>query len=332
MHMEDIYKFKPYLKKTIWGGNIIARYRRLPDSEATLGESWELSAVPGMECRVDAPGSPDNGKTLSQLCKEYGVMLMGQDASSRYDGQFPLLIKFIDAAADLSLQVHPDNRTAWARHQQMGKTEMWVMLQSRPGARIYSGFNTPISAEEYDRRVAEGTFMEVVRSYESHPGDVHYLPAGRVHTIGAGNFLIEIQQSSDVTYRIDDYGRRDNKGNTRELHTAEAREVINFADTADTLSHIDDAEPQPGSMKVQTLVDAPYFRTVAVTNRGVHTLRDFSGSFIAVVVLEGTGTVGAGNRKEQAGPGDTFLVPSTMNGFNMEGDLRLLTVTLPPRP
>ena len=208
-------KFQPILKSTIWGGEKIIPFKHLDCQQAQVGESWEISDIPGDESVV-ANGA-DAGKNLTQMVNEYKGALVGEANYTRFNGKFPLLIKFIDAAQPLSVQVHPDDELAQRRHGCPGKTEMWYVVDGAPGAYLLDGFSRQVTADEYAARVADQTLPEVLRRYDVRPGDVYYLPAGRVHSIGTGCFICEIQQSSDVTYRIYDFGRVDSEGRPRQL-------------------------------------------------------------------------------------------------------------------
>ena len=205
-------RFAPYLKSVIWGGDKICSYKGIVQHEPRIGESWEISSVPGHESIV-CEGKYE-GRSIVDLIDEFGPELLGEKVFSKFHGKFPLLIKFIDAADNLSVQVHPDDELALKRHNSLGKTEMWYIVDSEPKAKIYAGLNKLISPEEYVRLVEDGEFESALATHDSHTGDVFFLPAGRVHAIGAGNLLAEIQESSDITYRIFDYNRRDASGNT----------------------------------------------------------------------------------------------------------------------
>lgn len=219
-------KFHPILKQTLWGGERIIPYKELASELSRVGESWELSGMPGSESVV-AEG-PWTGSTLPELIGRFGAELLGKANYARFGQEFPLLVKFIDAREDLSIQVHPDDELARKRHGKSGKCEMWYVLEAEPGASLLTGFSRPIAPAEYERRVADNTLTDVLNRQAIASGDVFYLPAGRVHSIGKGSFIVEIQQSSDITYRIYDFDRRDAAGNSRELHTELAREAIDF--------------------------------------------------------------------------------------------------------
>jgi len=224
--LDQPFHFAPYLKSVIWGGERIAPYKGIKTDIRNIGESWELSAVPGHVSVVD--DGPFKGKTLTELIRQFGAELVGKANYDKYGDTFPLLVKIIDAQADLSVQVHPDDELARKRHNCPGKTEMWHIIDTAPGAKIYAGLKERITPDGYEKRVADNTIMDVIASYDSAPGDTFFLPAGRIHAIGAGNLLAEIQQTSDITYRIYDYDRRDKDGNPRELHTEQARDAIDY--------------------------------------------------------------------------------------------------------
>ena len=216
-----MWKFKPILKSTIWGGSRIIPFKRLDVRLDDVGESWEISGVPGMETVVES--GLDAGLTVTQLVDKYGPALMGEKNYKKYGDDFPLLVKFIDARAELSVQVHPDDALAQRRGHKWGKTEMWYIVEAAKGARIASGFRTPVDPADYDSLVESGRIEGVLGYIDVRPGEVYMTPAGRVHAIGRGCFLVEIQQTSDLTYRICDYHRRDSEGKERGLHTERPR-------------------------------------------------------------------------------------------------------------
>lgn len=220
------YLFQPNLHPVVWGGEQITRWKHLPSSGQPIGESWEVSAVPGSESII-ANGS-QAGRSLVEVVREHPVELLGKAVAAEYGNELPLLVKFIDARRDLSIQVHPDDEMARRRHRKRGKTEMWYIIDAQPGAFLYAGFKDEITPDEYRRRIADGTITDVLARHEVRPGDVFYLPAGRVHAICSGILLAEVQQSSDVTYRIFDYNRPGMDGKPRELHTELAAEALDF--------------------------------------------------------------------------------------------------------
>ncbi|MCI9285824.1 MAG: mannose-6-phosphate isomerase [Muribaculaceae bacterium] len=312
------FHFAPYLKTVIWGGDRIAPFKRIHSAPQGVGESWEISAVPGHVSVVDR--GPYEGKTLSELVEMFGAELMGHRNFRTYGNSFPLLIKLIDARDDLSVQVHPDDALAMERHGCPGKTEMWHIIDTAPGARIYAGLREKITPKEYELRVADNTLMDVIDCYESAPGDTFFLPAGRIHAIGAGNLLAEIQQTSDITYRIYDYDRRDKDGNPRELHTEQARDAIDY-----TVYPTYKSEPAD-----DILAECKYFivrllEAKAGQNCPIVRSRD---SFTIVICTEGEGAVldTSAMTSFPIRRGDTLLFPATMQSLSAIGPVKLLTV------
>ena len=316
-------KFHPILKQTLWGGERIIPYKELASGLSRVGESWELSGMPGSESVV-AEG-PWAGSTLSELIGRFGAELLGKANYARFGQEFPLLVKFIDAREDLSIQVHPDDELARKRHGKSGKCEMWYVLEAEPGASLLTGFSRPIAPAEYERRVADNTLTDVLNRQAIASGDVFYLPAGRVHSIGKGSFIVEIQQSSDITYRIYDFDRRDAAGNSRELHTELAREAIDFESSEN--SRITYA---PENNQEVRLVTTPYFTTSLYTLTA-RTRCDWSAtdSFVAIVLLQGSGSLtdNEGNRIDVR-QGETWLLPASTQWIEITphtAPLRLLT-------
>jgi mannose-6-phosphate isomerase len=237
-----MYKFNPIFKETVWGGQAILRLKGLPADGRCTGESWELSGVEGNKSVVSQgfagkDGANDEGKTIDELIAQYGERLLGKSVMRKTGKTFPILVKFIDARDDLSIQVHPDDRLAMQRHHSFGKTEMWYVIAAQPGAFLYSGFSRQTTPEEYLARVADNTLTDVLQRFEVRAGDVFFLPAGRIHAIGKGCLIAEIQQTSNITYRIYDYDRKDAGGNRRELHTELAKDAIDYALYPDYRTH-----------------------------------------------------------------------------------------------
>ena len=193
----QVLHFAPYLKSVIWGGERIAPFKGIATDQTCIGESWEISAVPGHVSVVDR--GPLKGKKLTELINEYDAELVGEAIYRQFGVNFPLLIKLIDACDDLSVQVHPDDALAQKRHHCPGKTEMWHVIDTAPGAKIYVGLKEKTTPEDYERRVADNSIMDVIAAYDSAPGDTFFLPAGRIHAIGAGKLLAELQETSDIT-------------------------------------------------------------------------------------------------------------------------------------
>lgn len=300
-------KFEPILKQTLWGGDKIISFKQLNDTRTEVGESWEISAVEGSESIV-AEG-PDKGMTLTEVLSKYREELLGEANYARFGVKFPLLVKFIDARQDLSIQVHPSDELAKKRHNSMGKTEMWYVIGADKGAKLRSGFSEQITPKEYKDRVYNNTITEVLQEYDIQPGDVFFLPAGRVHSIGAGAFIAEIQQTSDVTYRIYDFDRKDAKGNARELHTDLAREAINFEVLDDYRTQYDVVENEPIE-----LVACPYF-TTSLYDMTEEITCDYSelDSFVIFVCVEGSCTLYDNEKNEVSfKAGETVLMPASI--------------------
>ncbi|MBP6064382.1 type I phosphomannose isomerase catalytic subunit [Bacteroides sp.] len=299
-------KFEPILKQTLWGGDKIVPFKHLNDSITGVGESWEISGVENNESVV--ANGPDKGLTLTEMVKKYREELVGEENYARFGNKFPLLIKFIDAKQDLSIQVHPDDVLAKKRHNSMGKTEMWYVVDADKGAKLRSGFSQQITPKEYKERVYNNTITDVLQEYEISPGDVFFLPAGRIHSIGAGSFIAEIQQTSDVTYRIYDFNRKDDKGNTRELHTDLAREAIDYEVLADYRTKYDAVQDEPNE-----LVACPYF-TTSIYDMTEEISCDYSelDSFVIFICIEGACKMidDAGNEISLRA-GETVLLPAT---------------------
>lgn len=318
------FKFQPYLRTVLWGGSRIAAYKGWPTAEEGLGESWEISAMPGRESVVKE--GADQGLTLSQLVEKYGADLLGRRVEEVYGRRFPLLVKLIDAHRDLSLQVHPDDGLARSLHSGTGKTEMWYVVRADAGAMIYAGFSQAITPEEYDRRVADHSIMHVVARHEAHAGDVIYLPAGCIHTLGAGNLVVEVQQASDITYRVYDYGRRDAAGHLRELHTNLARSALDFSAGDGNFVTYDRA----GKGRTP-LVHCPYFRTDRFSLCGEASLPAAADAFQVLVCVEGEAVLrpsGGASAGVSLRRGESVLVPAAALPQRMSGSATLLCVTV----
>ena len=250
----ELFKFEPLLKQTIWGGNKIVAFKHIQSDMENVGESWEISGVPSDESIV--ANGEYKGKTLNEVLAEMKDKLVGEENYKRFGDRFPLLIKFIDARQDLSIQVHPDDETAHRQGKAMGKTEMWYVMDSDEDASLKVGLKKKITPEEYARMVEDDTICDALGNYQVKSGDCFFIPAGRIHAICSGSFIAEIQQTSDVTYRIYDYKRKDKDGNYRELHTKEAAEAIDYTVLDDYRT-----EYTPVKNEATQLVSCPLFTT-----------------------------------------------------------------------
>lgn len=307
------YLFQPILKEIIWGGTDIRPFKGMTPTQEKIGESWELSHVDG-DFSVVTYGA-DKGKTIDELIREYGESLLGSEVMKRFGTRFPLLIKFIDARDDLSIQVHPDDVLAEKRHHSFGKTEMWYVIKATPDAALYCGFSQPIDADEYVRRVEDNSIMEVLKRYDVTAGDVFFLPAGRVHAIGAGCFIAEIQQTSNITYRIYDYNRKDADGKGRELHTELAKDAIDYTFQSDYRTHY---TPQPGA--AVELVQCPYF-TTRLLETETPMMRDYAtlDSFVVYICMAGSVELRDDNGNELTiSQGQTVLFSATTQSVTLK--------------
>lgn len=299
------FVFKPILKEIIWGGTDIYSFKGLKPSDTKIGESWELSQVEGNYSIVD--NGVLEGKTIGELIEAYGSKLLGEKVVSQFGKVFPLLIKFIDARDNLSIQVHPDDELAQKRHQSFGKTEMWYVIKAAPNATLYSGFSQQIDADEYVRRIKNNSIMDVLQRYEVKEGNVFFLPAGRVHAIGAGCFIAEIQQTSNITYRIYDYNRKDANGNGRELHTELAKDAIDYTISDDYRTHYATKKNNPVE-----LVHCKYFMT-NLLELDKPMKRDFLliNSFVVYICMDGAMSICDDKGNElTVHQGQTVLIPA----------------------
>ena len=298
-------KFKPILKTLVWGT-----------------ESWELSGVMNNESVV-AEG-PLAGKTIAELTKEYKGQLVGQHVYENTGDEFPMLVKFIDAKQDLSIQVHPNDEVAAARHNgSKGKTEMWYVIGTQPGAHLLVGLKEKITPEIYEQKVADGTITDVLCRYDIQPGDVFFLPAGRIHAICGGSYIAEIQQTSDLTYRIYDYNRPGLDGKPRQLHTEWAKTAIDY--TVYDNYRTEYTREKDEEMQV---ADCPYF-TTNVYDLTLPYAKDLSDidSFMVVMCLEGSGTLEVDGEEMSIGQGETVLIPADADDicFIPEDGMKVLT-------
>ena len=274
--------FEPNLHSVVWGGRRLRPYKNLPSTDEPIGESWEISAVPSSISVIS--NGIHKGRRLTDVIGEHPQAILGKAVAKKYDNKLPLLAKFIDANSDLSVQVHPDDEMARREHGKNGKTEMWYVIDAAPDSYLLSGFSKEITPEEYQRRIADNTITEVLASHKVSAGDVFYIPAGRVHAIGSGILLAEIQQSSDVTYRIYDYNRPGMDGKPRELHTALAAQAIDY----NVATHYRTDYTVKGDSAC-LVVDSPFFnvRISTVTSSLHRNLRKYD-SFIITMCIQGS--------------------------------------------
>lgn len=312
-------KFNPLLKSTLWGGNKIIPFKHLDSNQENVGESWEISGVPNNETIVS--DGQFKGQKLNDVVATLKDKLVGTANYKRFGNEFPLLIKFIDARQDLSIQVHPTDEIAKQQGKERGKTEMWYIMDSDADAKLYSGLKMQITPEQYKEMVENDTICDALAQYKVKADDCFFLPAGRIHAIGTGCFLAEIQQTSDVTYRIYDFKRKDKDGNYRQLHTQEASECINYNVEKDYRT-----EYTPKKNEGVNLVNCPYFNTAVYDLDEPMTL-DYSelDSFVILIGIKGEGTIkdNEGN-KTSLKVGETILIPATTQSLKVEGTVKFL--------
>jgi len=311
-------KFNALLKSTLWGGEKIIPFKNLDVKQENVGESWEISGVKDNETVV-ADGE-FAGKKLNEVVAEMKGKLVGEDNYKRFGDEFPLLIKFIDARQDLSIQVHPTDEIAKLQGKERGKTEMWYLMDSDKDATLLCGLKKKITPEEYAQMVENDTIVDAIDRYNVKEGDCFFIPAGRIHAIGAGCFLAEIQQTSDVTYRIYDFKRKDKDGNYRQLHTQEASESIDYTVLPDYRTRYE-ARKNEGEL----LVECPYFNT-AVYDLDEPMTIDYSelDSFVILIGMKGEGTLTVDSESMPFREGETVLVPATANEVRSEGTIKFL--------
>ena len=316
--------FTPIVKDKIWGGQKLKtilgkEFGTLPNG----GESWEISGVKGNISVID--NGPLAGKTLNDIIAEYGAKLLGEKVLKEFGTEFPLLIKFIDANDNLSVQVHPDDAMAQKLHNSKGKTEMWYVIAADKDGKLISGFDKKVDPANYHTLVSSGKFMEVLKNVDVKAGDVFFIPAGHVHGIGKGVMVAEIQQTSDITYRVYDYDRVDANGKGRELHIDEAQKALDFNDLS-----TGKVDYTPKANERALLVDCKYFNT-GLLKVTADVNRDYSkvDSFVILMCVEGGVKI---NDEYEVKCGQTILIPASLNGITIKPvakESKLMEVYIP---
>ena len=312
--------FAPIFKERIWGGEKLEKELHKPIHQPLIGESWEVSTVKG-DVSVISNGTL-KGTSLQALIEQAPEALLGSAVYKRFGTDFPLLIKFIDAAQDLSIQVHPDDALAKARHNSFGKTEMWYIMEADTDASIIIGFNKNVSREEYQAHLADKTLSQLLHFEKVKHGDMFFIPAGKIHAIGAGVLLAEIQQTSDITYRVYDFDRKDKNGNYRELHTELALDAIDFEQKDDFRKSYAKAENT-----VNPAVVSPYFTTDYLKINQEMPLTLSGESFHIYMGVAGKGSLQYGDMELPLEKGQTVLVPACCKQINLKGDMEVLQVS-----
>ena len=311
-------QFQPILKERIWGGEKLQTLLNKPITSKITGESWELSTVEG-DVSVVANGSL-KGKSLMDLIDGIPNEILGTKVYERFGKQFPLLFKYLDAREDLSIQVHPNDKLAKERHNSFGKTEMWYVMQADEEARIIVGFKEDSSKEEYIEHLNDKTLVSILDDVKAKSGDVFFLETGTVHAIGAGLVVAEIQQTSDITYRLYDFERKDAEGNTRELHVDLALDAINY-NKVDTQKKY---ETKANTSNV--VVDCPYFTTNFIPLENKVEVSKSGETFTVYMCIEGTFEIEYDGFKQSYKKGDTVLVPAEINAFILNGKASILEI------
>lgn len=316
-------KFQPILKEKIWGGNkLVSKFHKKSDLK-NVGESWEISDVEGDVSIVE--NGFLKGRSLKELLVAFKSDLIGEKNYANFGNKFPLLIKFIDAHQDLSVQVHPNDKLSEERHNSFGKTEMWYIMQSDKGSRLLLGFNKKITAEEYVKLLEDKNIMSVLNGVSVKKGDAFFIETGTVHAIGAGIVLAEIQQTSDITYRIYDFDRIDDQGNERELHTDLAVDALNFSNDIDTVRNY-----SKNKNILNTIAACQYFKTNFIPVNGEIVL-DYTNtdSFVIFMCVEGSAEISIFENSETINLGETILIPAIAEKVFIESSgCELLEVTV----
>jgi len=313
--MSELYplKFEPLLKEKIWGGtSLVNHYHKRADSSIKYGESWEISTV------ADNISVISNGflagNNLEELIEVYMGDITGDSVYEKFGNEFPLLIKFIESRENLSIQVHPGNAMARKRHNAFGKTEMWYILESDKGSKIYTGFNEPVNKNTYVDSLNNGELEKLLNIENPSPGDVFFTPAGRIHAIGAGIILVEIQQTSDITYRIFDWNRKGNKGIPRELHTELALDAIDYNASGKIMFRGD-----PVLNKTRNLVNCEFFTTNIISfNEPIEKDYNLIDSFVIYICTEGEFLIRWDSNSEPVIKGETVLLPAMIKDVVLE--------------
>lgn len=311
-------QFEPILKERIWGGEKLKTVLNKPITSKITGESWELSTVEG-DVSIVSNGEL-KGKSLMELIAETPNELLGTRVHERFGKQFPLLFKYLDAREDLSIQVHPNDKLAKERHNSFGKTEMWYVMQADADSRIIVGFKEDSSKEEYLKHLQDNTLVTILDDVKAKAGDVFFLETGTVHAIGAGLVVAEIQQTSDITYRLYDFDRVDAQGNKRELHVDLALDAINY-NKVNTQKKYDSK-----TNTSNVVVDCPYFTTNFIPLESNTEISKSGETFTVYMCIEGSFEIEYDNFKHTYIKGDTVLIPAAIRTFVLSGKASILEI------
>lgn len=311
-------QFEPILKERIWGGTKLRDVLNKPITSYITGESWEISTVQN-DVSIVSNGI-FKGKSLNELIEKFPLDILGEKVISKFGKQFPLLFKFLDAREDLSIQVHPNDKLAKKRHNSFGKTEMWYVMQADEGAKLIVGFKEKSSKDEYLKHLNENTLVSILDTKKVKKGDVFFLATGTVHAIGAGTLIAEIQQTSDITYRLYDFDRVDANGNKRELHVDLALDAINYDVVASEKEYSKEVNVS------NEIVNCDYFTTHFVPLNGNYSVKKNKDSFYVYMCVEGEFELEFENQKYYYKKGDSILIPASMNDYSFSGKASLLEI------
>jgi len=311
-------QFVPIFKERIWGGEKLKTVLDKPVESKMIGESWELSSVEG-DVSLVANGEL-KGKKLTEMISEHPVEILGDKVYNRFGKIFPLLFKFLDAEQDLSIQVHPNDELAQKRHNSFGKTEMWYIMQADQDARVILGFKEKSNKDEYLNNLKNKTLVPALEEIKVKEGDVFFLETGTIHAIGAGILLAEIQQTSDITYRVYDWDRVDADGNSRELHIDYALDAMNY-DVLETRKTYAKTVNQSNPV-----VDCPYFTTNFLPIQGELDINKDKNTFTVYMCVDGFFEIEFDNTIYSYKRGDTVLIPAAMNQYVMRGNASVLEI------
>jgi len=312
--------FTPILKDRIWGGTKLKTYLNKPIVSETTGESWEISTVPNDISVVN--NGVLKGKNINEIIDLYPEEILGKSVITRFGKQFPLLFKFIDAKEDLSIQLHPNDVLAKERHNSFGKTEMWYVMQADESARLVVGFKNDSNQQEYLAHLENKNLIDLLNEYPVSKGDVFFLETGTIHAIGAGVVVAEIQQTSDVTYRIYDWDRVDANGNGRELHTELALDAINYQTTTSKIDYKEVAN------KSTAVVDCPYFVTNIIALQETFIWKRTKQAFTVFMCTNGQFEMIVNGEILRYRMGDTILIPACMENLTLRGKATLLEISI----
>jgi mannose-6-phosphate isomerase len=312
--------FRPISTYRLWGGNQLKTMYNKPFEGERIGESWELSTVQNNISEIELGAFA--GQKLDNLIRKYPHEILGQKVFDKYGYDFPLLFKLIDAADDLSIQVHPNDEVAKAKHNSFGKTEMWYVLQADEGAQIVAGFKSGITKETYLENFKNNTFTDILRTINVKTGDVFFIETGTIHAIGKGVMIAEIQQTSDLTYRIFDYNRLEKDGKTRELHTDLALDVLSFNENDVQVYY------QLKENEAFDLVKCPYFYTKIIDLKGEIIVEKSKDSFQVYMVLDDAIKIQVDDMVYDFIKGQTILMPACLTKYKLSGQTKLLEVCI----